>query len=273
MIRWKRVVQIGMLGCGLVFCLSLAGRASAVSAVKPCVSSYVTHVTDMMTLPEGTLITAKQQELIWTVTIWDKQQKASAVAQETLAHAEGEGEAQALSSENVDVEPASVSQPVISGFVVGDTGASSDTVAYANEVWNVQIPAHIRTRLEQSGWSVVVSGESVARRFGYGGSLMGMTDFSKKTIYLDDRKAKVASALCHEVGHAIDAIGCYPSDSPTFLNLMSQETVYAVDGDTRGNSDHKECFANIVQYILQYGDTYASYSPQLYAFVHKYIDC
>ena len=161
--------------------------------------------------------------------------------------------------------------PVSNGFVTGEAGVSSSRVALANQIWEEQIPQNIKDRLIRNGWSIVISSQSLSRRFGYSYSIAGLTVYATKTIYLDNRTSAIRNSLAHEVGHAVDAIGIFPSDSPYFMGLMEQETVYAPDGDKRNAYDAKERFANVFQYILQYGDTYASYSPQTYEFVKKYM--
>lgn len=160
---------------------------------------------------------------------------------------------------------------VSNGFVAGEAGVSSSRVALANQIWEEQIPQNIKERLIRNGWSIVISAQSLSRRFGYSYSIAGLTVYASKTIYLDNRTSAIKNSLAHEVGHAVDAIGIFPSDSPYFMGLMEQETVYAPDGDKRNAYDAKERFANVFQYILQYGDTYASYSPQTYEFVKKYM--
>lgn len=155
------------------------------------------------------------------------------------------------------------------GFVTGEAGTSPRVVQRANQIWDQQIPQNIKDRLIKYGWSIVVSKQDLADRFGYSGSIAGITEFESKTIYLDNRESAVTRSLVHEVGHAVDTIACTPSDSHYFAELMAEETPYCPDGDNRNSA--QECFANVFQYIIQYGDSYASYSPKMYEYVKKFM--
>ena len=122
---------------------------------------------------------------------------------------------------------------------------------------------------------MIISAQSLNNRFGYSSSIAGLTDFSNKIIYLDNRSSAIKSSLMHEIGHAIDTTYGQPSQSAEFINLYNLErgSFYEVDnvGDNHGTSSNLEYFAAIVNNIIKTGNTYYHTAPQSYDFVRRYM--
>lgn len=119
---------------------------------------------------------------------------------------------------------AMVIQTPVSGFaadvctqsnVVQAEGKVSTTRVNNVNAYYLGIPENVRQYLEDKGWTFICSAQSFGKRYGYTGSILALTVYKDKVIYIDNRK-KAESAIVHEVGHAIDY--SYGFTSPTSIS-------------------------------------------------------
>lgn len=110
---------------------------------------------------------------------------------------------------------AMVIQTPVSGFaadvctqsnVVQAEGKVSQTRVNNVNAYYLGIPENVRQYLEDQSWTFICSAQSFGKRYGYTGSILALTVYKDKVIYIDNRK-KAESAIVHEVGHAIDLTG------------------------------------------------------------------
>ena len=134
-------------------------------------------------------------------------------------------------------------------FIKGEKGASSDVVYAANKYWTNNVPKWLRNKFKNNGWKIIVSGKPLNKRYGYSSSIAGMTDTGAKTIYLDNRKSVIERALIHELGHFVDCINGWPSQSSEFQKIYKSEKSKFTDprdvGDGHAKSNGYEYFAEV----------------------------
>ena len=160
-------------------------------------------------------------------------------------------------------------------FVKGEKGTSSDVVYAANKYWINNVPKWLRNKFENNGWKIVVSATPLNKRYGYSVSIAGITDYSAKTIYLDNRHNAIKRVVLHELGHFIDMIEGFPSQSGEFTDAFNEEKHKFKDADGVGDGHHtsntREYFAEVFSEIIQRGKNGIGDIPKTYEFVSKYI--
>ena len=126
---------------------------------------------------------------------------------------------------------AMVIQTPVSGFaadvctqsnVVQAEGKVSKTRVNNVNTYYLGIPENVRQYLEDKGWTFICSAQSFGKRYGYTGSILALTVYKDKVIYIDNRK-KAESAIVHEVGHAIDYSYGFTSNSQAFNDIFAVE--------------------------------------------------
>ena len=86
--------------------------------------------------------------------------------------------------------------------VVQAEGKVSTTRVNNVNAYYLGIPENVRQYLEDKGWTFICSAQSFGKRYGYTGSILALTVYKDKVIYIDNRK-KAESAIVHEVGKRI----------------------------------------------------------------------
>lgn len=92
---------------------------------------------------------------------------------------------------------AMVIQTPVSGFaadvctqsnVVQAEGKVSKTRVNNVNAYYLGIPENVRQYLEDQGWTFICSAQSFGKRYGYTGSILALTVYNDKVIYIDNRK-------------------------------------------------------------------------------------
>ena len=234
---------------------------------------YVAHEATVYNEEENTLRYLAQETKEQSRKKWEAQeaeQKAKEATVRAASIQNTQGRKNSGASVSSGTSSASTSAGQSDGVITAEPGVSSRLFSRAQQIYQ-SLPSGVRNVFEKDGWRIVISGEKLSKRFGYSYSIAGLTISGEKTVYLDNRESAINKALIHEIGHAIDAWSNFPSQNPAFAQLMRQETLYTPDGDGRGSTNARECFANAFQYMMQYGNQYESYSPRIYEFVRRYI--
>ena len=177
---------------------------------------------------------------------------------------------------------AMVIQTPVSGFaadvctqsnVVQAEGKVSKTrVNNVNEYY-LGIPENVRQYLEDRGWTFICSAQSFGKRYGYTGSILALTVYKDKVIYVDNRK-KAESAIVHEVGHAIDYSYGFTSNSQAFNDIFAVEhnNVSSFWKTHHSNTDTAvEYFAEAFQIYVQQPENLQTYCPQTYEYIQNIV--
>ena len=137
----------------------------------------------------------------------------------------------------------------------------------------VRIPEEVRHRIENEGWTFICSSEDFGADNGYSYSLLALTIYGTKTIYIDDR-TKAEPSIIHEVGHIIDNTFGFCSESQEFTNIFNTEhgNVSKFWKTHHNNTDTRiEYFAeSFLIYVMQPEDL-QTYCPQTYDYITNVI--
>lgn len=160
-------------------------------------------------------------------------------------------------------------------FITGESGASSSVVRAANKFWTNNVPGWLKQLTKDNGWRIMVSGTPLNKRFGYSGSIAGITVGESNIIYLDNRESIIRTTLLHELGHMVDDIYGYPSCTDEFIDIFYAERGSFADklgvGDGHHKSNELEYFAEVFQDIILLGKNSIGNIPDTYDFVSSYM--
>lgn len=177
---------------------------------------------------------------------------------------------------------AMVIQTPVSGFaadvctqsnVVQAEGKVSQTRVNNVNAYYLGIPENVRQYLEDQSWTFICSAQSFGKRYGYTGSILALTVYKDKVIYIDNRK-KAESAIVHEVGHAIDYSYGFTSNSQTFNDIfvIEHNNVSSFWKTHHNNTDTAvEYFAEAFQIYVQQPENLQTYCPQTYEYIQNIV--
>ena len=159
--------------------------------------------------------------------------------------------------------------------VKGEAGAKSSVILAANKYWANHVPNWLENKFNNSGWKIIVSATPLNRRFGYSGSIAGITSYNNQTIYLDNREAIMDRTIVHELGHFIDWQNGFVSCSEEFEAIFAEERLAYKDVISAGDGHHisssTEYFASVFRDIIVLGKDSLGNIPKSYEFVSRYI--
>lgn len=160
------------------------------------------------------------------------------------------------------------------GYVVpkGSISVSLLQTANANAAL---LPEAVRTAFVNSGWTICISEADIDDTYcdGKYGSVVGLTVYSDKTIYLANREKGVSrQIITHETGHFWDWYCGLPSQTDEFASIYSAEwsTFKSAFNYSNGSQTSYELFAEAFYRYQVSGDQLKASCPQLYAFMEKY---
>lgn len=157
--------------------------------------------------------------------------------------------------------------------VVQAEGKVSQTRVNNVNAYYLGIPENVRQYLEDRGWTFICSAQSFGKRYGYTGSILALTVYKDKVIYIDNRK-KAESAIVHEVGHAIDYSYGFISNSQAFNDIFAVEhnNVSSFWKTHHSNTDTAvEYFAEAFQIYVQQPENLQTYCPQTYEYIQNIV--
>lgn len=171
----------------------------------------------------------------------------------------------------IQVQPASP----YDNKIYGEPGSSADIVNKANAYWNKNVPNWLKQKFIDSGWRIAISGTSLAARYGYGMSIAGITDYGSKIVFIDNREKPIKNAMIHELGHFVDYVYGFPSQSGEFTQIFNEEKHSFIDctsvGDGHETSNVMEYFAAVFQNAIINGGNCKTQAPRSYEFVCRYM--
>lgn len=131
------------------------------------------------------------------------------------------------------------------------------------------IPENIRNHLESNGWRYICTDRNFGRENGFKGSILALTEWKDRIIYIDNRDAAEKSIL-HEVGHAVDKENLAPSVSQDFTAIFNSEkcafcSVWNTDNNNTDTS--VEYFAECFYVYFENPEILSASCPATYAFI------
>lgn len=120
---------------------------------------------------------------------------------------------------------------------------------------------------------MVVTNNDFCTQYGYGGMILAaLTVMDENLIYIHASHMR-SITIGHELGHFLDCIAGWPSQTSEFQQLFWQESGSFVEHDSRGDQSKQnthEFFAAICCQTYIAPDTEAT-APQSFAFVKQYL--
>lgn len=137
-----------------------------------------------------------------------------------------------------------------------------------------KIPKNVRKCLIDSGWSYICTDSDFGRQNGINGSILALTVWNTKTIYIDNRKA-AESAIIHETGHAVDSLNRGCSFSAEFFSIYQTErdSFCSIWNTHHSNTDTSvEYFAECFSAYVQNPSLLSEYCPATFAYIDNLVN-
>lgn len=136
-----------------------------------------------------------------------------------------------------------------------------------------KIPENVRKCLIDSGWSYICTDSDFGRQNGINGSILALTVWNTKTIYIDNRKA-AESAIIHETGHAVDSLNLGCSFSAEFFSIYQTErdAFCSIWNTHHSNTDTSvEYFAECFSAYVQNPSLLSEHCPATFAYIDNLV--
>lgn len=136
-----------------------------------------------------------------------------------------------------------------------------------------KIPENVRKCLIDSGWSYICTDSDFGRQNGINGSILALTVWNTKTIYIDNRKA-AESAIIHETGHAVDSLNRGCSFSAEFFSIYQTErdAFCSIWNTHHSNTDTSvEYFAECFSAYVQNPSLLSEHCPATFAYIDNLV--
>lgn len=158
----------------------------------------------------------------------------------------------------------------IPSFIVGEKGVSSNVL---KSVYNhfMNVPLNVRKSFIKDGWKIVIVANNLNKRFGYTSSILGLTVYKDKTIYIDNR-SKAATSVEHEIGHYVNYKYDWIDTSNEFRNIYAEERKDFIKftGSIAANTSTTiEYYAEAYQEYLWHPNKLKKYCPRTYEFINR----
>lgn len=171
--------------------------------------------------------------------------------------------------------------------IIEDVSALSDIIIAEGDIPQARItgvlnqfnriPEGIRNDFILRGGQIHIAND-VGPMFGFG-KCTGVTKVVQSTgevnIWIDNRDKAVKSAVIHEMGHALDFMCAFPSQTEEFTAIYNEECGNFCDCDATGDkheiSDTREYFASVFSNIIKNGAQTQATVPRSYEYVNRYI--
>lgn len=161
-------------------------------------------------------------------------------------------------------------------FIQSQGNVDISNVKIANSYY-MSIPSNVRNFIERNGLTIYVVDYNLAKKFydGIYSSVMGVTVYEEKTIYLENRKNAVTNATVHEVGHLFDGALGYVSNYSDFMEVYNAEKDIFVEYGTTSkyaSTNPVEYFAELFQQTILHPESCAKNSPMSYNYMVELIN-
>lgn len=153
-------------------------------------------------------------------------------------------------------------------------GVADSWVQAVNEQLRV-IPATLLQQFQAQGWHMYCTSDDIDKVHfgGQFGSVMGVTVYDNKVIYIEDRQIAVTESPVHEFGHYLDYSLGFISHQAEFMNIYQREqatfrNAYGVPG----YFNQEELFAEAFwRYLTSNRASFRSSVPGLCSFFDKVV--
>ena len=135
------------------------------------------------------------------------------------------------------------------------------------------VPSSDLEYLKSNGWSFELTGMDLAEEYGYSMSVVGITDYEEKVVYIARKYSAIRRATIHEIGHALARQHGSVDGTNEFIGIFNDEKWNFTDctsvGDGHERSSASEYFASVYQnMILDYSET-KSECPETVAYIER----
>lgn len=144
------------------------------------------------------------------------------------------------------------------------------------EIMYEKLPENIKKSLERSGVIINFTGENLAKKYGWinGYLIYGIYTYNytepdsisaryNRKISLNNNIAGIGT-MYHEIGHYIDEINEYPSNSDEFHEFYKY---YAGAFSDYAMTNTKECFAEMYSKCINEPDFVKTLNPNIYTYI------
>lgn len=176
-----------------------------------------------------------------------------------------------VSIEELDIP---ITSTPIDNLLVIEPNTKKENAILIQNYYNTLSPEMKKTFVD-NGWKIVLSETKLSQRFGYNTSIAGLTDTYTKEVFFDDREIAIKRSFHHELGHVVDCINGWVSETDEFVSIYTKEKnnfkyVYAV-GDRHEVSDNIEYFASVFSNIYADANKCKEMVPESYNYVIQFV--
>lgn len=154
-----------------------------------------------------------------------------------------------------------------------DGGSSSYSIQDRFNDELALVPSSDMDYIKSRGWTIELTDMNLAAAYGYSGSIVGITDYETKTVYIANKWSAIRRATIHEIGHALDNAHGTVSCTSEFKSIYYSERYDFHDctsvGDGHETSDVIEYFASVYQNMILNYDATKSDVPETVAYIER----
>ena len=168
-------------------------------------------------------------------------------------------------------------EEVVNNGIIQKEGNVKNSFISLGESYFNKLPTNVQNFLKNNDVKFYITDSNLANRFysGVYSSVLGVTVYGEKTIYMENRNSAIKLSLIHESGHMIDYLTGTPSSSQEFNEIYQDEKDSFIEigkQDNNSTSSTTEYFAEVVNQAILYPDSCSSSAPRSYAFVMNIIN-
>ncbi len=134
-----------------------------------------------------------------------------------------------------------------------------------------KLPKSFIEEITQEGWTFIITTRNIENTYqSKTKNTIGLTIYSKKRIYVSNNEGYIASAVIHELGHALDYSNNYISFSDEWISIYNEERKQSGYAEYFIN-DSREYFAESVQQYYTYKEMVRKKTPKTYEFIKNLV--
>lgn len=138
-----------------------------------------------------------------------------------------------------------------------------------------RLPTWLQNKFKNENWKILITDDSFETKYDIEeGKVKGLTVPEEKIIYI--KRDSIVYCLSHEMGHFIDSIGGFYSDSDEFMNFYNSESLMSKYIESQSAPyalvNEKEYFASSFATIIDSPQISADSQPQTYSYIANIIN-
>lgn len=150
-------------------------------------------------------------------------------------------------------------------------GTVSTEAVEATKMAYQMVPANLRERFEQEGWTMILSGNDIDKLYGDNKEMSstGITSYDNQIIYIKAEKVDaIPITVLHEIGHFLDHITDSSSRDNEFKQIWQIEKDTVAHLSLQSAKNHPwEYFAELFALSIQYPSDTQSSAPSSYLYI------